>query len=152
MNHNYGLLTALSAIAAGTILASAVSERAASLPATNRKARFDLAAFRMSTDRPVDAVPLLESLAERDPSSAYLALKLAAARFAARDYRGAAQEYGRLLARHTDCPPAEYNLALALRELGRSDEARPLLQSFIDKYAAILPEACAQAELLIQHL
>ena len=152
MDHNYGLLTALSAIAAGTIFASAVSERASGLPAANRKARLDLAAFQMETDRPIDAVPLLESLARRDPASAYLALKLAAARFAAHDYREAAQEYRRLLARHADCPPAEYNLALALRELGRSDEARPLLQSFVEKYASLLPETCAQAELLIQHL
>lgn len=148
---NNALLIGLTVIAAATILESAVAERAASLPAASRKARLDLASFQMAADRPADAVPMLDDLCRREPESAYLALRLAAARFAARDYRRAAQEYSGLLARHPDCPPAEYNLALALRELGRHAEARPLLQSFIDKYGLLLPDACAQAAFLIEH-
>ncbi len=109
----------------------------------------------LKTDRPADALPLLEQAAEEyDLLADYATVYAALAALALEDYRKATQLLSRLLIRYPNARVAEeatFRLATTYLDMEHHEDAEKAFRDFLDRYPAstLVPEASL---LLAKHL
>ncbi|MFQ5848498.1 MAG: tetratricopeptide repeat protein [Candidatus Methylomirabilales bacterium] len=115
--------------------------------AIRQRVRFLTGYCLVKTERPAEALPLLEEAATEDALLADYAISYAArAALALEDQRGATQLLSRLLTRYPDSRLAEeahFRLATTYLEMERHEAAEKALRDFLDRYptSAMAPEA-----------